>query len=534
MIPDPDTAYRALQTRDTRFDGQFFAAVKTTGIYCRPGCPARTAHRCNVEFYPTSAACQAAGYRACKRCLPEAAPGSPLWNLRADTVGAAMRLIGDGVVDREGVPGLARRLGYTPRHLGRLLTSELGASPMALARARRAHTARMLLTSTSMPISDIAFAAGFASIRQFNDTVREIFDTDPSSLRRRSRPGTQDTAAGTVTLRLPVRAPFATDALLAFLAARAVTGVEAVRDNSYHRTLRLPGGTGSVQMDFPAPGSEPATAAGRTHIDLTLTLDSLADLAPAVDRCRRLLDADADPLGIDLLLGADPALAASVAAHPGMRLPGAVDGFEIVLRALIGQQVSVPAARSTLGRIAATVDSVASRPRPAGSEDPDTGAGPDQALPWLLFPSAADVAALSPEQLGGPARRAATILAAASDIADGSLTVDPGRRSADLQRELVERKGFGPWTAGYIAMRVLGDPDVLLTSDLAVRQGAAALGLPDEPRALARRAEPFAPFRSYAGLHLWRAAASRPPIQTDPDPAEARRPEAAARRPKAS
>ena len=479
-MADPEHQYRAVVTRDARFDGQFVTAVRTTGIYCRPACPARTPNRKNVDFYPTAAAAQAAGFRACRRCLPDAAPGSPEWNLRADTVGAAMRLIGDGVVDREGVPGLARRLGYTPRHLGRMMTAEIGASPLALARARRAHTARVLLTATGLPIADIAFAAGFSSVRQFNDTVREVFAADPSALRARHRP--LPAPAGRLSLRLPVRAPFAADPLLAFLAARAVPGVERVQGRTYSRTLRLPAGTATVRLTLPGPEDHPVVGA-------VLLLQHLSDLAPAVDRCRRLLDADADPVGIDQALSADPVLAPSVRAAPGLRVPGAVDGPEILLRALLGQQVSVAAARTAATRLTMQV---ADRLPEADGELTH------------LFPSPAAVAVLP--SIAGPRRRARTIRDTSAAVADGSLVIDPGRRAAELEADLVARPGIGPWTAGYVAMRVVGDPDVLLTGDLVLRQGAAALGLPDDPAGLTARAAAWRPFRSYAGLHLWRAA----------------------------
>ena len=486
QLPDPETAYRAIETKDSRFDGQFFTAVRTTRIYCRPGCPARTPQRQNVRFYSTSAAAQAAGYRACKRCLPDAAPGSPEWNVRRDTVGAAMRLIHDGVVDREGVPGLARRLGYTPRHLGRLLTAELGASPLALARARRAHTARVLLTSTAMPISDVAFAAGFSSIRQFNDTVREVFDTDPSMLRRAGRPAAG--TPGTIHLRLPIRTPFAATALLDFFADHALAGVEHVEGRTYSRSLRLPAGTGIVHLEFPPDAPEPGP---RTHVDAVLRLEHLSDLAPAVDRCRRLLDADADPVGIDAALAADPALAAEIADLPGLRLPGAVDGAETVIRTLLGQQISVAAARTTGARLAALIGE-----RPAVSDDRIS----------LLFPSCAAIAALGVEGIGGPRRRAATIIDTAAALAAGELAVDLGRRTSDLMADLTARAGIGPWTAGYVAMRVLGDPDVLLDGDLVLLQGAALIGIPPTDRALAAAGHRWSPFRSYAGMHLWRIA----------------------------
>ncbi|MET3806719.1 AraC family transcriptional regulator of adaptative response / DNA-3-methyladenine glycosylase II [Nakamurella sp. UYEF19] len=497
MINDLDAAYRAVQTRDARFDGQFFTAVKTTGIYCRPACPARTPLQRNVDFYPTSAAAQAAGFRACRRCLPDAAPGSPEWNLRADTVGAAMRLIGDGLVDREGVPGLASRLGYTPRHLGRMLTAEVGAGPLALARARRAHTARVLLTTSDLPIGDIAFAAGFSSIRQFNETIHQIYAADPSTLR--SHHVGRSAGSGTLTLRLAVREPFAGDALLDFLAARAVSGVEYVDGRTYGRTLRLPAGVGTVALEFPAPGAPAVVIA-------TLRLRELSDLVPAVDRCRRLLDADADPKRVDEQLATDPHLADSVRACPGLRVPGAVDGPEILLRAMFGQQVSVAAARTTLGKLTAAVG----RRMDLASCGTDTN-------PRLthLFPAPADLAEMDPERIPGPRRRAESIVSANTAIAAGDLRIDAGRRGSELAAELVGFPGIGPWTAQYVSLRVLGDPDVLMTGDLVLRQGAAAVGLPTDPAALLDHARAWSPFRSYAGLHLWRLAgnsSSRTPV----------------------
>ncbi|MEO9011342.1 MAG: AlkA N-terminal domain-containing protein, partial [Nakamurella sp.] len=457
-----------------------------------------------------------------KRCLPDAAPGSPDWNVRADTVGAAMRLIGDGLVDREGVTGLAYRLGYSHRHLARLLTAEIGAPPLALARAKRADTARILLTHTGLPASEIAFAAGFSSIRQFNDTIREVYAMSPTELRATRR--SAETPRGTITLRLPVRTPFNGTALLAFFAGRAVTGVETIDGQSYARTLRLPTGSGTVVLTMPdddsgvsaggaaggaagyeagsgtsggAAGSSAGSTHGRTFVTAVLTLDHISDLAPAVARCRRLIDADADPVGIAAVLGADPALAAAVAEAPGLRLPGAVDGNEILFRALVGQQVSVAAARTALGKLTVSADERIDSPIPGLTH---------------LFPSAGAIAALGPDGIAGPRRRAAAIVAAAADIADGTLTVDAGRRTDDLTAELVARAGIGPWTAGYVAMRVLGDPDVLLTGDLAMRNGAAALMLPSEPRALTAHAERWRPFRSYAGMYLWRSCP--PPVRS--------------------
>src|SRR5690242_14168387 len=338
---------RAVQAKDARFDGWFFTAVVTTGIYCRPSCPVVAPKPENMRFYPSAAAAQQAGFRACKRCRPDTSPGSPEWNHRADVVARAMRLIADGVVDREGVPGLAGRLGYSTRQLERQLNAELGAGPLALARAQRAQTARLLIETTALPMGDVAFAAGFSSIRAFNDTVRAVFALPPTELRRRARRSAGGAGngavgtAGTLSLRLPFRLPLLPDSLFGHLAATAVPGVEEWRDGAYRRTLRLPRGPAIVAL---RPGPE--------HIGCQLTLADLRDLATAISRCRWLLDLDADPVAIGALLAADPVLAPLVAKAPGRRVPRTVDAAEFALRAVIGQQVSTAAARTHAGRLA--------------------------------------------------------------------------------------------------------------------------------------------------------------------------------------
>ncbi|MGH3879803.1 MAG: AlkA N-terminal domain-containing protein [Actinophytocola sp.] len=478
---DEEQGYRASASRDVRFDGQFIIAVRTTRIYCRPSCPAITPKRQNMLFFPTAAAAQQAGFRACRRCLPDSVPGSPEWNLRADLAGRAMRLISDGVVEREGVPGLARRVGYSERHLTRVLTAELGAGPLALARAHRAHSARLLIETTALGFADIAFAAGFASVRQFNDTIRTVFATTPSGLRvaarRRSRAG--GPAAGKVTLRLPYRAPYDAAGGMAFLAARAVPGVEYVEDGEYGRTLRLPHGTGTARLR-PADG----------HFDCTLRLTDMRDLSSAVARLRRLFDLDADPAAVADVLCADPALAPSVAATPGVRLPGSVDGAEIVTRALIGQQISVAAARTALG----TLTGALGDPLPS----------PDGRL-TTLFPSPAAIAEGGASVLRGPRRRIDTVLTVNAALAADELDVHVGADPDELSLALQQFAGVGPWTAGYVLMRVLGAPDVLLSTDVALRKGARALGLPADPDALVAHGNAWRPWRSYAGMHLWRA-----------------------------
>jgi AraC family transcriptional regulator of adaptative response / DNA-3-methyladenine glycosylase II len=468
---DPDRCYRAAASRDARFDGWFYLAVRTTGIYCRPSCPAMTPKRSNVEFYPSSAAAQLRGYRACKRCRPDAAPGSPEWNVRADVVARAMRLIADGVVDREGVGGLATRLGYSSRHVTRLLDDELGAGPLALARAQRAQTARILVETTSMPITDVAFAAGFGSIRQFNDTIREVFGAAPSELRRRARPTDAVIDPGVVSIRLPTRSPFAADALFEFLGARAVPGVEHWDGVRYHRALSLPRGHGIAAL-------QPDGAAVRAE----LRLADWRDLAPAVQRIRRLLDLDADPVAVDAALGADPALAGAVAATPGRRVPGSVDPLETAVRAVVGQQISVAGARTVTGRIVA-----AAGQRLSLADDVLTH----------VFPDAAALGALDPALLPMPAGRRATLAALAAHAASGALALDPGADRQRLVDGLLAIPGIGPWTAGYVLMRGLGDPDVFLETDLGVRKGLAALGL------AADAADRWRPWRSYALHHLW-------------------------------
>ena len=477
---DAEACYRAVSSRDRRFDGVFYTAVRTTGIYCRPSCPARTPALRNVEFHPTAAAAQAAGFRACKRCLPDATPGSPEWDIAADAAGRAMRLISDGVVDRDGVDGLASRVGYTPRHLSRLLTAELGAGPLALARARRAQTARVLIEKTDLQFAEIAFAAGFASIRQFNDTIREVYALSPTELRGR-RGGHPST--GTVTMRLAVRTPYAGRDLLAFLALRAVPGVEAAGDGWYARTLALPHGTGTVRLDVD-DHDEPGQTA---FVQATFALDDLRDTTSGVERVRRLLDADCDPVAVDEVLGRDPLLGPLVAARPGLRVPGHVDGNEIAVRAVLGQQVTVAAARTIAGRLTAELGKPVARP--------------DGQLTHL-FPDVATLAMLDPEELPMPRSRGRALAALCRALADGDVVLDRGAGRDDTRKALLDIPGIGPWTADYIAMRALGDPDVFLPADTGTRDALAGLGR--DPTTAAELAQSWRPWRSYAQAHLWR------------------------------
>jgi AraC family transcriptional regulator of adaptative response / DNA-3-methyladenine glycosylase II len=483
---DHERCYRAVASRDARFDGWFFTAVHTTGIYCRPSCPARTPHARNVSFFTTAAAAQAAGFRACRRCRPDAAPGSPEWDVRADVVARAMRLIADGEIERSGVPGLARRLGYSERQLNRLVVGELGVSPLALARAQRAQTARLLIETTDLPMADVAFAAGFASIRQFNDTVREVFALTPTDLRRTSK-GTRGAAPGWLTLRLTARAPYAADEVLLFLGAHAVPGLEEWDGTTFSRVLDLPHGPAVVQLS-PAPGAGAAVLA-------RLKLTELRDLGAAVSRCRRMLDLDADPAAVDEVLGADPALAPLVAGAPGRRVPASPDAPDLATRAVLGQQVSVAGAR-TLTRGVLTA---------AGTPLPEPVGTLTHAFPRPAALAEADLGAVG---LTGARRRSVHALAAA--LAEGSIALDPGADREEASSALLAVPGVGPWTAALVGLRGLADPDVWLPNDLALRRSLADLGSSD-----AEATRRWRPWRSYAVLHLWALAVpalfTRPP-----------------------
>jgi AraC family transcriptional regulator, regulatory protein of adaptative response / DNA-3-methyladenine glycosylase II len=489
VLDDFERCYRAVQSRDARFDGWFFTAVTSTGIYCRPSCPAMTPKRANVRFYPSAAAAQQAGFRACMRCRPDAAPGSPEWNMRADVVARAMRLIADGVVDRDGVAGLAGRLGYSERQLHRLLVTEVGTGAIALARAQRAQTARVLIETTDLPVAQIAFAAGFASVRQFNDTVRAVFANSPTELRRKHRQRAQRTKAGgragagagtnvgAVTLRLAYREPFDAATTFTFLGARAVPGVEATVDGVFHRSLRLPHGPGTVAL-APANG----------YVAATLSLDDLRDLTAAVSRCRRLLDLDADPVAVDDVLGDDRLLGPLVAATPGRRVPGTVDGTELAFRAVIGQQVSVAGARTVTGRLVTAVGRRLTIP-----------SGPVT----HLFPGPDDVLTVPEAALPMPASRRRTVRALATAMIEGGLSLDPGADPAELADRLRAVPGIGDWTANYVAMRALRDPDAFIPTDLGVRRAVRWLGGPDSVTGVVGLADRWRPWRAYAAVHLW-------------------------------
>ncbi|WP_327318622.1 DNA-3-methyladenine glycosylase 2 family protein [Streptomyces sp. NBC_01235] len=473
-MTDQETRYEAVRSRDARFDGEFFFAVETTGIYCRPSCPAVTPKRHNVRFFATAAAAQGSGFRACRRCRPDAVPGSADWNVRADVVGRAMRLIGDGVVDREGVAGLADRLGYSSRQVQRQLTAELGAGPVALARAQRAHTARVLLQTTGLPVTEIAFASGFASVRQFNDTVRAVYAATPTELRAAVRASRRDaTPSAGIPLRLAHRGPCHAGAVFDLLEREAVAGVEEVSGpaggRTYRRTLRLPYGTGIVAVDERPGDIGRATAVHPGGwLDTRLHLTDPRDLTTAVQRLRRLFDLDADPYAVDERLGADPRLAPLVAARPGLRAPGAADPEEYAVRALVGRAEAERLVRAYGKALDA----------PCGTLT-------------HLFPESAVLAESESGSIAGTGSESGAggslgVLAAA--LADGTVRLDPGVDRDDAQEALLALPGLDARTVAAIRARVLGDPDV----------APPGVDVPDTWR----------PWRTYA-LHHLRAAEER-------------------------
>jgi AraC family transcriptional regulator of adaptative response / DNA-3-methyladenine glycosylase II len=500
-VEDFESRYRAVASRDRRFEGRFLVAVTTTGVYCRIGCPSRTLRRDHVRFLPSPAAAEAAGFRVCKRCRPDRLdePDGAL-------VGRALRLIAAGVADGGGIGGVARRLGVSSRTLDRRFTAAIGASPLQLARSRRVQTARALITQSSMPLVDVAFAAGFGSLRQFNETMRQELGVAPGALRgaeagagrgprstghpsaapgtgREAPDPTRSAESGTdgwLALRLARRDPFAAESLLSFLAARAVAGVESATGTGYARALRTPGGAAVILL---TPGDG--------YVLLRVRLDDLSDLEGVVHRCRRLLDLDSDPEAVAAGLGRDPLLGRLIAGLPGMRVPGSAEPFETAVRAVLGQQVSVAAARTLAARLVARHGDPL--PSPVGGVT-------------HLFPSPGRLAGADLDGLGLTGRRIESVRALSRAVAAGDLDL-VGADPEQLDAILLRLPGFGPWTRAYIAMRVRGDPDAIPISDLGLRRAMERLGEPADTGSLARRAELWRPWRAYAALHLWNTLA---------------------------
>ncbi|WP_172169311.1 DNA-3-methyladenine glycosylase 2 family protein [Brevibacterium sp. CT2-23B] len=479
-----DQCYQAVTSRDRRFDGMFFTAVRTTGIFCRPSCPARTPRRENVDFFVTAAAAADAGFRACRRCRPDASPNSPQWDTRGDVVARAMRLIRDGAVDRGGVATLAAELGYSTRQLGRLIHAELGAGPLALARTERVRTARTLIEATSMPMSEIAFAAGFSSIRQFNDTFRTMYSISPRQLRR---DGAEHSVTDEVVLRLAYRPPFDFAHLLGYFEARAVAGIENVSDGAYTRSMRLTHGPAVITVrqghgDF---------------VDCRLRLADTRDLGSAVARVRRLLDLDADPEAIAHTLRS-AGLRRLVDDHPGLRSPGHSDPVELALRTVLGQQISLAAARTHLERLVAGVGESLPEELSFGGVD-------------RVFPTAEAIAAVPASEWALPSSRIRTIQTLSQALAEGSVDLGAGSDREEASRNLLALPGIGPWSNGYIRMRALGDPDVFMDSDLGVKKTIADLDASSAaPVDWKQVAMNCSPWRSYLTHLLWAHHARSP------------------------
>jgi len=487
-VDEFEALYRAVEARDSRWDGRVYVGVTSTGIYCRPVCPVPMPRREHVRFHPNAAAAEKAGFRACRRCRPEESPGSPDWDVRGDLVGRALRLIESGIVDESGVDGLARRLALSTRHVHRLLVEEIGVGPLALAHSRRAGLAKQLLDQTELSSIDIAFASGFRSLSAYNAAVRRSFGRSPTEIRahRRADPGGPG-----IRLRLAYRPPLAIDALFAFLEARAIPGVEAVSGTEYRRAVRGAAGTEAALLRLRPGRVAPGSPTGGPVMELAIDAVGPGELAPLVRSARRLLDLDADPVAIDGALAADDRLASLVAATPGMRLPAAFDGFATAVLAVLAQGVTLAAARAMAGRLAAAFG------EPVELDDPAI---------HRLFPTPAALAAADLTSLRLAGRSARTVRALAWAVASGRVALDDAADPVATAEALAAIPGIGPWTTGYVALRILRDPDAFPRGDAAVRAAFRRLGLPADARSIAARAETWRPWRGYALAHLWALA----------------------------
>ena len=471
---DFEACWRAAASRDRRFDGRFFIGVHSTRIYCRPICPAPPAKRENVRFYPTAAAAEAAGLRACRRCRPETAPGTPEWLGGSATVARGLRLITDGYLDRRTVPELAHELCVGERQLRRLFLEHLGAPPHSVARQRRLQLARLLIDQTSLPMIDVAAASGFSSLRRFNASVRSAFGRAPTELRKSARPRPN----GVVALRLPYRPPLAWEPLLAFLAARAIPGVEEVRAEAYRRTVPTAVGGAVVEV---------TPVAGTAELAVRLELPSVTVLRGLVSSVRAAFDLDADPLAIHDSLGS---LGEST---PGLRVPGTLDPFELAVRAVLGQQVSVQAARTLAGRLVQRFGEPLAEPSGALTH---------------LFPAPAAVHSAPLESIGLPGARAETIRRLARAVDEEGLELSQTSSPDGVRAQLSAIPGIGPWTVEYVAMRALRDPDAFPAGDLGLRQALATNGRPAAAREVEERSAAWRPWRAYAAVQLWDSLAA--------------------------
>jgi len=479
MTLDPHTCYRALKARDARFDGRFFVAVSSTRIYCRPVCTVKPPRRENCRFYPSAAAAESGGYRPCLRCRPELAPGNASVDATSRLAQAAASLLEDRALDEEGLDKVASQLGISDRHLRRAFGAEFGVSPVEFAQTQRLLLAKRLLTDTTLPVTDIAFASGFGSLRRFNALFRQRYRLQPSRLRKHvNANGTNGAAADSLKFELSYRPPYDWPAVSAFLAARTIAGVEAVEDGRYRRTARV-----ALEGKLHLGWIEVAPSPKKPALRVTISASLAKALPPVLSRVKALMDLACQPAEIA------PALGALARKQPGLRVPGAFDGFEVAVRAILGQQVTVAAARTVAGRFAAAFGEPIETPFASLNS---------------IFPPAERIAGLPYghiARLGMPGARARTVLGLARAVADGSLVLMP---NADIEATLDRLRalpGVGEWTAQYIAMRALAWPDAFPHTDLGVMK---ALGETDARRVLAA-GEAWRPWRAYAVMHLWQS-----------------------------
>ena len=498
MDMDRIACYRALSTRDARFDGRLFVGVKTTGIYCRPICPARTPKFANVMFYASAAAAQEAGFRPCLRCRPEVSPELAFWRGTSNTVSRALALIEAGGLDAEDVEGLADRLGVGARQLRRLFRKHVGASPITVAQTRRVLLAKQLIHETRLPMAEVALASGFGSVRRFNEAFREMFGRSPATLRRIRDKARR--SADALSVRLPYRSPYDWDATLSFLMARAIPGVERIEGDRYRRSIALGKHAGTICV---APAS-------KNCVDVTIRFPDISALPQVIARVRRVFDLAADPEMIGAHLSADPVLAPLVKARPGLRVPGAWDGFELAMRAIFGQQITVPAATRLLGNLVAC----------HGEPLPVTMLY-DEGVSHL-FPTPACVAAIDPATLAMPGARATAVISLARVVSADPLIFARGASLEEAIAKLRALPGVGEWTAQYIAMRELREPDAFPAADIGLlRAMADAAGRRPSPAELLARAEAWRPWRAYAASHLWVAGIARTAMMDKNDGREA-------------
>ncbi|MGO9411058.1 MAG: DNA-3-methyladenine glycosylase 2 family protein [Spirochaetia bacterium] len=492
MELDPNVCYRIIQARDARFDGKFFIAVTTTGVYCRPICPARTPKRENVQFFLCAASAEAAGFRPCKRCRPETAPGTPAWNGTSTTVATALRLVGSGFLDEHSVKQLADRLGLGERHVRRLFVEHVGVAPNAIAQSRRAHFAARMLRDTQFPVAHAALSAGFGSIRQFNDVFRSVFGEPPRAFRKpgnaprgasSARRAFSESAQHVITLSLSYRPPLAWDQLISFLEKRAISGVEEVERSSYRRSISLGRAMGTFEIK--------PSRSGKNELDVALRGIEPAMLGRAVRRIRRMFDLDADPIAITGHLCRDARLAPLVNAVPGMRLPLTWEPFEAVVRAVIGQQISVAGAVTILGRIA------------EGHGRHIDGGGTIK----RVFPTASDISRADVSGLGAPTSRARCLKEIARALIGNRLRLDGSQQPPKVESDLRSVPGIGPWSAQYISLRGLGEPDAFPESDLGILKALDELGYPADRSRRLEMIDRLSPWRGYAAIYLWHALA---------------------------